>query len=250
MPTLTKILPMCFRGSSYNCGSGATVVTRCTQAFTLIELLVVMGIVVLLMAFAVPTVNSIVGGRSVARSITDVTGMLELARAQAIARRSYVYVGFANVVNSDGNSELRLGAVASMDGTNNIASSNLQPITKVVRIPRMQMTNYSQLPTTVQSLVRSDAALSQNSNYVVERPQGEVQFRVGSEHFDDTTWTLPFAPEGDILSPNSRAMFVTQVAVGLTPTKGTTLMNTSNMSRDGAVVTVYGGIGQLRIDRP
>jgi prepilin-type N-terminal cleavage/methylation domain-containing protein len=213
------------------------------RGFTLIELLVVMGIIAILMVFLVPAFNSINSGRGLTRAINDVSGILELARAEAMSTRSYVYVGFANTTNSDGNSELHIGAVISIDGSSNTASTNLRVLSRSVKIPNVKMTNYTDLPQAVKSVYGSDASLNQNSDYVITFTS--TTYLQGK--FNDTALnncpTIVIAPQGEIAHDTNPAVFFrTTASVGLAPTHGTTGIDTN-----GAIVSFYGGTGQLRV---
>src|SRR3954464_5655411 len=72
-------------------GDGATKITMTTtrphrgRAFTLTELLVVIGIIVLMLALAVPLFNVFSGSRSVEGGQNMVSAMLQRARARALA---------------------------------------------------------------------------------------------------------------------------------------------------------------------
>ncbi|HYR22037.1 MAG TPA: prepilin-type N-terminal cleavage/methylation domain-containing protein [Chthoniobacterales bacterium] len=213
-------------------------------AFTLLELLVVIAIIAILMVLVVPAFNGINSNRNFSRAVNDVSGFLELARAEAMATRSYVYIGFANTTNSDGNSELRIGAVISIDGSSNAASTNLRPISKLVKIQNVQMTNYSSLPSVVRSA--ADVTISDDSDYVVS--YSSTTYLQGQ--FNDTTLNscpaIALSPQGEILhSSNPTVFFRTTSSIGLVQTHGTTAVTS-----DGAIVSYYGGTGQLRVTRP
>lgn len=218
-------------------------VTPGARAFTLLELLVVVALVAVLMALVGPAFNSIQGGGALTKAVNDVSGIFELARAEAMATRSYVYVGFANTTNSDGNSELRIGAVISIDGSSSTAATNLRPISRLSKMPSVVMTNYTNLPPSVQSA--ADQSLRDNNDYVVGFPT--TAYLRG--HFNDTAFdncpTVAVSPQGEILhATNPGVFFRTTSSVGLVPTRGTT-----RVANDGAIVSYYGGTGQLRITR-
>lgn len=59
-------------------------VSRSLHAFTLTELLVVIGLIVLLLALAVPAFNAITGGRSIDASANQISAFLGRARMEAI----------------------------------------------------------------------------------------------------------------------------------------------------------------------
>src|SRR5436305_737622 len=63
--------------------------TRCAahrfrSAFTLTEILIVLGIIVLMLAIAVPALNIIRGNRSVDSAVNQVSALLGRARSEAI----------------------------------------------------------------------------------------------------------------------------------------------------------------------
>src|SRR3712207_264474 len=107
----TKTPPTFSRGTEMRIGNSRSL----RSSFTLVELLVVVGIVGLLVAVSVPAFNSIVQGGKSTRAIYDVAGFLEAARAEAMARRTYVFVGAVNTTNDNNNAEVRFGAVMTLD---------------------------------------------------------------------------------------------------------------------------------------
>lgn len=221
----------------------ATAETR-SLAFTLLELMVVIGLMAIVVALVVPAFSSMTRGNALTRAVNDVSGLLELGRAEAMSSRSYVYLGFANTTNKEGNSELRIGAVTSLDGSSNTASANLRPLSKLMKLANVQMTNYTGLPQNVKS--SSDSSLQDNNDYVVSFPTTIYLKDKFNDPALDNCATVGISPQGEILhATNPLIFFRTTSSVGLVPTRGTTLVTT-----DGAIVSYYGGTGQLRITRP
>src|SRR5947209_8451689 len=64
------------------------------SAFTLTELLVVIGIIVLMLAMALPAISFITGSKSIASATNVVQSVLGRARAEALNRRAPVGVCF------------------------------------------------------------------------------------------------------------------------------------------------------------
>jgi prepilin-type N-terminal cleavage/methylation domain-containing protein len=219
-------------------------IRRRTPAFTLIELMVVISIIAVMMALLMPVFNNISGSSGITRATNDVAGMLELARAEAMATRTYVYIGFANATNTDGNSELRIGAVMSLDGSSGTAPANLRPITKLVKIPNVRMTDYSTLPQVVKDA--ADITLRSNDEYVTNfAPTPHLKDKFGDSAFDSCP-TVSVSPQGELLhATNPTVFFRTTGSVGLVLMRGTV-----PATSDGAIVSYYGGTGQLRVTRP
>ncbi len=70
--------------------------TAATRAFSLVELLVVLAVMAILIYLTFPAIGSILQSRTFAGGLYDVSGLLQLARSEAVSRHTYVWVGFAN----------------------------------------------------------------------------------------------------------------------------------------------------------
>lgn len=197
------------------------------------------AIIGMLAALTVPAVPSILGARGVAKAVEDTSGILELARTEAIARRTYVYVAFLNTTNVFGNSELCIGAVSSLDGSANTDPSNLRAITKALKIDKTRMAESAgELPANVSGLATNARFLTNTVG---------MAFDVGKEKFPASAIGIIFSPTGEALSAAGSLNFIPQVDIGLVPTRGTA---PQTAGKDGAVVRYSGGSGNIQIFRP
>ena len=92
-----------------------------------------MGIIGILSSLAMPAFNAIRGAGSLTKAANDVSGILEQARAYAMAQNTYVWVGF----KKEGADTLLVGVSASPSGTTN--TNNLVSISRLVRIENLQL---------------------------------------------------------------------------------------------------------------
>ncbi len=113
--------------------------------FTLVELLVVIAIIGILTAMITPSLPAILDSKSVERAAAEVSGVLETARAEAMAKRTFVHVALVNATNDQRNSEIRIGALSSMDGTADVTATNLRALSRLIRVDRAQITDYGDL---------------------------------------------------------------------------------------------------------
>jgi prepilin-type N-terminal cleavage/methylation domain-containing protein len=164
------------------------------SAFTLVEMLAVMAIIVVVLGFAGPAVNSIRGANDFSVNMGTLTGFFEQARAYAVANNTYVYVGIGefNAGQSAsaspqvaGNGRLVTCAVATRDGTrgydvNNPGTwttnystivGNLTAIDKLHVYDNTQLTDFSTQPA--------------NGQPVPAPPQGTNMYRptVSTDYF-------------------------------------------------------------------
>ena len=102
-------------------------------AFSLIELLVVIAVVSLLAYLSAPAFNSIGRARGVTDASDSVSAALELARAEAMARRTHAWVGFAARTET-GSSGVQIGVVCSVDGSSSGNATNLRPLGRAVLV--------------------------------------------------------------------------------------------------------------------
>ncbi|MEO7934116.1 MAG: prepilin-type N-terminal cleavage/methylation domain-containing protein [Chthoniobacterales bacterium] len=105
---------------------------RKIPGFTLVELLAVLAIVILIMALAGPTLLKLKGAGDVTSAAYDISGLVENARAFALANNTYTWVGFYEENNTalsalpatpsptppyPGKGRVIMAAIASKDGT-------------------------------------------------------------------------------------------------------------------------------------
>lgn len=207
-------------------------------------MLVTVAVISILLVAVVPAFNIIAGSGGLTGATNNVAGLLEQARAEAMAARSYVYVGFVNTTNADGNAELRCGAVISIDGSSNTAPTNLRPVSKLVKLPGILMTNYTALPQIVKD--SSDSSLQSDADYIVNFAATTYL----KDKFNDSSFnscpTFGISPQGEVLPTSGAVVFFrTTTALGLAPTHGITAT-----TRDGAIVSYSGGTGQVRVTKP
>lgn len=104
----------------------------CQNGFSLVELLVVISLIAVLSAGTIPALNGIKGGQSLTKAAYDVAGLLEQARAAAMARNTYVYVGLAEADDSTSAVQLKpdggrvvMALMASKTGVRPLALSGM-----------------------------------------------------------------------------------------------------------------------------
>jgi prepilin-type N-terminal cleavage/methylation domain-containing protein len=184
-----------------------------TGAFSLIELLVVVAVMGLLASLTVPALNSIGSARGSIDAAYKISDAIELARSEAVARRSFVWLGFENATNF-GNRNLKLGAVYSKDGSTNISAANLQPLFRPILLDRVGLV--AVVATGTNSTKYSDATSLANNS-------AGASFSVGSQAFVNNTIT--FTPTGEAMLtglPNATTGFEPQILIGLRGFRGST----------------------------
>lgn len=97
------------------------------NGFSLIELLVVINIVAYVLWLTVPVVFSITSASRVSEAANVISSAVERARSEAVTRRTYVWLALQEE-NNDQLRGIRVGMVASGDGTTNTNTANLIPL--------------------------------------------------------------------------------------------------------------------------
>ncbi len=109
------------------------------------ELLVVVAIIAILMALARPAMNAMSGASTLTKAAEDLVGLLEQARAQAMAKNTYVYVGMreldsmpkTNTPKDDGG-RIAAAVLASVQGVRpnlkDLKDNDLVPISRLFKM--------------------------------------------------------------------------------------------------------------------
>lgn len=209
--------------------------------FSLIELLVVIAIVGLLTVFTVPAMQSISGAQEVARGAGEIGSLLELARSEAVARQTYVWVGVEQT-NVSGTLEVRAAAVGSLDGSGtNTDEANLFLLTKVLRVPNASLARWEDLRTATRSLLGGDPPVSLAGN------TDGVVFSSGATRFGSGC-SVTFTPRGEALLRGPADLyegFEPLSAVGLRQARGTLVSTEAN----DAAITIDGPTGAVQVLR-
>jgi Tfp pilus assembly protein FimT len=103
-----------------------------SAAFTLVELVIVLGIVLLMLGFAAPSVVGILKGKRVEQALAAVSDMLERSRMEAMSQNTYVWAGLCNISKQDpenrsGQDELWLLTFRNKNGDSRIPDDQLSP---------------------------------------------------------------------------------------------------------------------------
>jgi len=196
--------------------------------FSLIELLVVMGIIGVLASLAIPAFSSIGQAKGVTEAAYQVASAIDLARSEAVARQTYVWLGFQTM--NSGNLDLRIGLVYSKDGSANTNASNLQPLGRAVLIQKV-------------AIIGSGIA---GAPLELASSTSGARFNIGNVAFTDGR-TLTFTPLGEVMStasPTSADGFEPVIALRLAQSRGSQLDPTNP-----ADIVINGSVGTPTIIR-
>ena len=181
-----------------------------------------MVIIGLMAALAAPALNGI-NGNEVSRAVYSVSDTLEEARAYAMSRNTYVYVGVVEDTGSSAAGSLVLGVVASNQGTQmfttgspnlSSASGSFSQINKLLKVTNVRAVS---LP--------ASSPTSGNPRQVVPS-----SYKLGDATFDPSSPTYSF----------SVGPYLFTSASGITTAQGVTSAGMLQIDPQGAVSEVGG----------
>jgi prepilin-type N-terminal cleavage/methylation domain-containing protein len=219
-----------------------------SRGFSLVELLVVMAILVVMLSLAGPAMNALKGANDVNQAAADLSGILEQARAYAMANNTFTYVGFYQD-KSDG-FKTKLAVFASQDGTRQLkktdGTSNLQQVSRVKILENAKFAKLDAYPDDYENAKRpTDSAVVEK---ITDSNKGITLSTTGSNsiNFD---YVLRFGPNGlaqaDNLQPDQPDSPKGYYEIALKQTRGQT-----EMPNNSAVVQVSGLTGSVQVYRP
>jgi prepilin-type N-terminal cleavage/methylation domain-containing protein len=246
------------------------------SAFSLVELLGVMAILAIVMAFAIPAFNTIGTGQKMSRAVSDLTDLLEYAKAEAMARKTYVWVGFKNLPSTDaanpsGNHQVACAAFFSADGTATAAAtgsaSTLKALSKVVRLEGVKLVQgygAEEISEQVRALWAGEyfgtggaegkvnpkpVSVATNTDPKSGLPSDFARINFSNVSGEQGTKTITFTPQGEAMlkgSPTPTSGFTSYIDLGLKRMRGDA---PDLASPDDAVIWIAGSTGGMRIHR-
>ncbi len=209
------------------------------HGFSLVELLVVVAIISIMVSFVVTGFKNIAVSRGVGQAASDINGILELARNEAVTRRTYVWATFQEAPNS-GILEIQMALAGSIDGTPNAAGTNLTSLSRVVRARNVGLTNWAGLKsgtnTGVTDLVGSSVGIT---------------YANLSTKFTNRA-TITFTPRGEAMlegSPAATDGFDALIGIGIVPARGDVKQTTATGLKEDSAVLLDGSTGMSRVLR-
>jgi prepilin-type N-terminal cleavage/methylation domain-containing protein len=202
------------------------------KGFSLVEVLVVMTIIIILSALALPSLASLVTAGGLRSNASTLGGILEEAYSAALARNTYVWVGFSQLANNGG---LAVGAVYSPHEDPNDFPNNVAVLTKPAVFPNLNL-----IAVDPSRYTGSDLATTSVCQVSSVTSAAQQVFPVSFAGATPKATILEISPSGQVsvLSLNKYAC----VELGLTSLNGN--------SKDAAALQMNAFTGRVSIFQP
>jgi hypothetical protein len=234
--------------ASFRSGTG---LARRAAAFSLIEVMAVMGIITLMAGVAVPAVKGLTGANTVNAGAAKLSGLLTLARNEAIARHTIVRFVVATTwagQESDGN--LRRVSLWAWQAE----SGQYLPLTKWEELP-VGLVLETGVPAYVASAsyAQNDAATVRGSCVLADSFATEASFPATTSSGNISTRFIEFTPSGSARIPGSsdrQAIFVAAEGFADVGNHITHTAQANGQSVNWAQLNVDTLTGRTRVYRP
>lgn len=247
------------------------------RAFTLVELLVVIAIIAFLAGLGLTAIAALQDSGNVTSAVYSLAGILENARAYAIANNTYTWVGFyeqsssASVATSTSpiNQQppyvapnvgyLYVAVVAAIDGSKNITRvdpssgatvTNLLAVQKLVKIQNIHVTNLNVnwVPAASSTLTQTLAGRPLADD-CLDDENASIVSPYAFSMFNYTFYkTLSFSPRGEAeMDVTTPGVLQHLIEVGLLPTYGGVI---NAQTKNIVALQISGLSGNVKIYRP
>jgi len=210
---------------------------------------------ILLIALLTPAFTNIKGAGDVTSSAYTIKGLLEQARAYAMANNTYTWVGFAGSVGTPVTGQVFVASVASNDGTQlGTDSTSTSPL--VVGSTPGTITQLGKMVKLDNSHIGDTGVPTSDGTEFESRPSVNVNYRIGAvgTAYDTahpftvqgTTFNrwIQFNPRGEAVVKGGTTQVAQYAEIGLLPTRGTTLVPPNIVA-----IQISGYEGNIRVYR-
>jgi prepilin-type N-terminal cleavage/methylation domain-containing protein len=229
------------------------------EGFSLLELVIVMAIMGLLAWMLLPAIQGMKSGGDLTKNTSELQSVLSQARAQAMLKDCYVYVGFyeSDGTRSDsirpapsGAGRVWVGVAAIKDGTqgyssasngSNWNSANLMPAGKLRCFESLHLsTNAPFYSASIKSNTVSPIGDSSATNTPFGWPIENSNTITGF-----TTGVIEFTPQGMAMLPGS-SVSPEYIQIALIPSHGNQVMSNSSNAAVLLVDAITGSVSTFR----
>lgn len=245
------------------------------NAFTLVEMLVVISIISILSVLATSALSGIKESEDFNMAIGQISGVLDQARAYAMAKNTYVFVGFTEANENStstaspepaGVGRVVIVTMASQDGTrgfdtgnswNYNSGSNLVLVNKPlylnnVDLPGTQETAIGNmarpvLTSTANDFINGVTSTETPLTFPLGAASGSGQYSFNHVVYFDPAGAAHFQPTSTTHTPNSLDPYL---EIDLQPSHGNSAPTTPPTTGDLVAIQIDSMTGAIRVYRP
>ncbi len=184
---------------------------RKQSGFSLVEMMCVLAIISIMASFAWPAIVGIVSGDRLSNNAYQLSNVVQQARSEAVARHTYVWVGFYSYKDANGVPAVMVASVCGNSGlSTDLQNNNFTVETKPTILRNVSLaasTAYTSLPGFDSSVTTTDVAL-----YGYSFP---FTLNVGGKTNVTFTDAVAFGPDGQANLAQASGSLLLEQCVGM-----------------------------------